>query len=402
VSRISRTSFLTRLSFALPFLLFSGCFAKPEGQNGSTPGVVRRSPLGPGPDWKEEEAKATPTPIACRLPPPPDPCKDEEIPLCPYSRVCEAEDVQKIGAPCSNDEFACGNADGDHIRCVAHTWVSLPGEALGLCHNRCRMPATSATPTPSATPSATPTPTPTPTPSPSASPTPTPTPPLATDICDEGTLEDDCYVWKYHRIADGALVKGSGNLIIQAGGSLNAWAPLASLQIEMGGDIDVEKDGAIAGNLKITSTNLTIQVGGLVSADGWGAPGSVDDLGGVGGAAGGSVHLYIKDLKYVLGDISASGLAGTGGGDGGAAGTIYFHGGEFLGFALPNTDLCQNTESNCQGRLIARGGDGSWSEGHVGIGGAGGSMTFYGPMLVHGGYYYSLRRGQDGQAPATP
>ena len=190
--------------------------------------------------------------------------------------------------------------------------------------------------------------------------------------CDSGNLNETCYVTSTQDVT-GATISGSGNLIIQSGGSLytSGGTTTAICNISMGGDIIIEATTTIGlnGNFNITTTNFTINSGATVSANAKGYAGGATVANGQGPGAG----------------IYGAAYAGSGAGYGGKGGNDYNGdpGGSAYGSLTEPTDL-------------GSGGGGSYA----GSGGAGGGkikLTVSGTLTLNGSI---TANGADGVANA--
>ncbi|MEI6297031.1 MAG: IPT/TIG domain-containing protein, partial [bacterium] len=223
--------------------------------------------------------------------------------------------------------------------------------------------------------------------------------------CDLGSLAGTCTISTTHTISNGDVIAGSGNLVIANGGILTSAAG-NKFGINMGGDITVQSGGQILGNLSgATSTNFTIDLGGLVSATGKGyaagtGPGkggsySTGGGGGYGGNGGrepnanngGSTYGFVKTpvdfgsgggvssdesaggglLKFVTsGTMAINGAVVSNGANG-----KYYTGGSGGSIWIQTNTLSGN------GSTTANGGNGNLLNGMVGGGGGGGRIAIY-------------------------
>jgi len=250
-------------------------------------------------------------------------------------------------------------------------------------------------------------------------------------VCDSGTLDTTCYVTSTQDVS-GETISGSGNLVIQSGGSLTT-GNATSTNINMGGDITIESENGLNGNFNVTCTNLTINSGASINANGKGytggeGPGQGSDSGyagggagyggnggdssngisggssygslttptdlgsgggnaqpydGPGGSGGGAIYLNVSETLTINGSITANGNNGgahegnSAAAGGGSGGSIY---------------IITETLTG-SGTITANGGNGGDTSNRDGGGGAGGRIaiyyttkTFNGNITAYGGW----------------
>ena len=198
--------------------------------------------------------------------------------------------------------------------------------------------------------------------------------------CDSGDLNSTCYVTSSQDVT-GATISGTGNLVIQSGGSLYTSAASSSCNISMGGDITINSANGLNGNFNVTSTNLTINSEASISANakgyagggaGAGAAGSGPGAGSGGASGGGGAGYggkggngYNGSGGSSYGSLTQPTDLGSGGGDGSSCS------GGAGGGAIK---LVVSGTLTINGQITANGADGGTNGSYGGGGGSGGSI----------------------------
>ena len=255
-----------------------------------------------------------------------------------------------------------------------------------------------------------------------------PAPPAS--FCDSGSLSTTCTISTTKNLADGAVVAGSGDLVVANGGRISGSIG-QSFAIAMSGTVTVNTGGLIDGNVQLNASALTIANGGTVHADAKGfaasagtGVGTGNSGGGHGGAGasyftgtGGTTYgSHIEPITHGSGGMQSSGLAGAGGGaikifvtntltvngelraNGGTGTTAYWgSGGNASGGGAGGSIWISTSSLLGSGSIFTRGGNGG-NNSHTGSGalrdgGAGGggriaiysSNSFPGTTSVAGG-----------------
>jgi hypothetical protein len=218
-------------------------------------------------------------------------------------------------------------------------------------------------------------------------------------ICDSGSLSSTCVISSQKPLPPNYLITGTGSLTVTAGGSIFSPSTNSNpqLSIALGGDILVQNLGSITSNFTaFTATNVTIDAGGSINANGLGfgggpritngsgpSPGQIG-VGFSGGGGGGHLSVGMNSPTGNLGgaapyDIAAAPTQfGSGGGGGNYAGGS---GGGAIKINITGT-LTLN------GTLSANGSSGSTDFcSTAGGGGAGGSLWIIAANLLGTGTF---------------
>ena len=133
-----------------------------------------------------------------------------------------------------------------------------------------------------------------------------------------GTLSTTCFVNTSENLANGTVISGTGNLVIQSGGSLTS-SQKESFSISMGGNFTIETGGSIVGNpSEISATNITIETASSIDSSGLGESGSSGASGSNGEGLGAGLGAAVTG-----GGGGGHGGAGGAGDSGGAGGGTY-------------------------------------------------------------------------------
>ncbi len=247
--------------------------------------------------------------------------------------------------------------------------------------------------------------------------------------CDSGNPNSTCFINSAKTALNGEVFSGTGNLVIQSGGSING-SQGQIFTLDIGGNVDIQVGGAINGNAIINAANCTVS--GTINVDGkghsrsngpgQGADGQCSNYHGGGGAAyggnggngngnhpggsaynsitqpndfgsgggnscgsngghgGGRVHIDVIGSVTVSGLITANGNQGTATGNrcggGGSGGAVWIEAGTIAG----------------SGTIRTIGGIGGQYSGYRGGSGGGGRISlmattdnFTGPLQAFAG-----------------
>lgn len=128
-------------------------------------------------------------------------------------------------------------------------------------------------------------------------------------FCDDGDLATTCYIRTVKTLANGEVISGAGNIVIQNRGNFTTALPTHFFTINIEGDLIIESGGKITGNLALLeAANLNIHSGGRIDVNFRGyAGGCGRHARGGGPGGGGGTH------NSRWGDGSGAGYGGNGG-----------------------------------------------------------------------------------------
>jgi|GEM_PF-1447348 len=194
----------------------------------------------------------------------------------------------------------------------------------------------------------------------------------ASGICASGNLSSTCTISSLIMLPDSYTLSGSGNLVLANGGELRGASASATYSIAMSGNLTVQSGGKLTGNTSsVTATNISINSGGLVSANGYGC------LGGSGSWNAAGIGCGPSNAGSGGGGNNGGGGGGHGG-NGGGRSDSYGYG----------TTYGSNTEPVTRGSGGSAGGAASNNEGGNGGGRlkiiASGTLTVDGTISADG------------------